>query len=391
MITITEALSILDKHIQPLPVSRIPLLDAGQLILAEELLAPMSMPPFRQSSMDGYAVCSHPEVEYEVVAEVKAGASSDISLLPGQAVRIFTGARVPDDANTVVIQEHVKQRGDKIIVEQMPARNTNIRPLGEQVTQGASVLQPRTRLNAAAIGFLGGMGFTTVPVFPRPKVSVLITGDELKSPGESLKEGEIYESNSLMLAEALKTAGVREIRVSRVRDALADTVSAIREALDWCDLMMISGGISVGDYDFVEEALQANEVEPLFYQVRQKPGKPLWFGQKDQRYVFALPGNPASGLTSFFLYVRPMLLGMMGHEAVHLPRQQAILTQPIRNKTSRALFMKARISHGMATPLTGQASSMLNTYAISNGLIMVSENIQDMSVGDKIYYVALPD
>lgn len=390
MISVQEALNFVDRSIVPLEQTYLPVAEAGGLVLAHPLFAPTNMPWFRQSSMDGYAICSHGKNRFTVEQEVQAGPSINIPLSPGQAVRIFTGAMVPDDADTVVIQEHVEVSEDSIEVLKMPGPGSNIRNIGEQVKIGEPVLQAGTILNPAAIGFLMGMGFTSVPVFPRPRVRLLITGNELRSAGQTLQPGEIYESNSLMLTEALSEIGIRNVRSSRVADTLDATTEAIREALADADVLLISGGISVGEYDFVEEALHANSTNNIFYRVRQKPGKPLWFGQKEGKYVFALPGNPASGLTCFYTYVRPLLLGMMGRSDPHLPRKTAKLSQAVTNKSGRTLMLKSVIEDGNATPLSGQASSMLNTYAISNGLIIIPHDVTYVAAGELVDYMELP-
>ncbi len=389
MISVKTALEIIEKAVQVnSPVER-PLQDCFGHILAEDVLSPINMPPFRQSSMDGYALRWSNEVEYTLSGEVKAGASTNLSVKQKEAIRIFTGARVPDEADTVVMQEHITATKGMIKVEKMPQKGANVRPLGEQLKKDAVALKKGTYLNPAAVGFLTGIGIESLQVYPQPKVSILVTGNELKQPGTSLAEGEIYESNGITLKLALQELGIKEIALEQVEDDLQQTTATIKKHLSTSDVLIISGGISVGDYDFVQAALLKNEVEEHFYKVNQKPGKPLWFGTQANKTVFALPGNPASSLTCFYIYVLPALHKLMGYENIHLARKQALLSDDIQNNTGKTRFLKGIVHNNTAAPLMGQASSMLKSFAIANALLMVPSEIELIKKGESITYIDL--
>jgi molybdopterin molybdotransferase len=230
-----------------------------------------------------------------------------------------------------------------------------------------------------------------VYVYQKPKVGILITGNELQSVGTSLKKGCVYESNSSMLKSALRQAGVSEVETVSVLDDLQSTKDAVKNLLNKSDILLVSGGISVGDYDFVKEALIHNKVEELFYKVNQKPGKPLWFGKKASKFVFALPGNPASVLTCFYIYVNPMLQRWMTGKSFSSNRILAKCTSGVANKSGKTLFLKAILNNdGSVSPQGGQSSAMMHTYALSNVLMCVPEGKKQVHQGEEVECIKLP-
>ncbi|MGB3775867.1 MAG: gephyrin-like molybdotransferase Glp [Leeuwenhoekiella sp.] len=389
MISVADALSLIFEHTAVGNISEISITDAYGYILAEDIHAPMNMPPFRQSAMDGYAFKHAANTEYKIVGEVQAGSGNNIGLKASEAVRIFTGARVPDDADTVVMQEHTFLNNKILNIDKIPIKQSNVRPIGEQIKKGELVLNQGTFLNEAALGFLAGLGIERIPFIEVPKVGVLVTGDELQELGKPLREGQIYESNGLTLQLALKRAGIENVTCRKVGDRLEQTIEAIAELLDNNDVILISGGISVGDYDFVREALAKNGVNEIFYKINQKPGKPLWYGTKDKKSVFALPGNPGSSLTCFYVYVWPTLRKIRGFKEYQNVLSSAVLKTAINNSFGKVLFQKATVVNGEATQLTGQASSMLKSFAICNALLIVPEDAHHLKIGDKIQYIPL--
>lgn len=389
MISVAQALKIIAKNSLCGKIVLKKLRKSFGLVLAEDVISPINMPPFRQSSMDGYAVKLTETQEYKLVGEVAAGVSKNKSFTTGEAIRIFTGARVPDGADTVVIQEHCTKTTNGILIDKLPVKGANIRPLGDQIVKDEIALSKGTILNEAAVGFLAGLGIEKVSVYKPPKVCILVTGDELQESGKKLEEGEIYESNSITLKLALKRYGIKNIKIKRVEDTLKATTKIIENQLKKCDVLLISGGISVGDYDFVKEALLKNNVEELFYKVNQKPGKPLWFGIKGTIKVFALPGNPASSLTCFYVYVIPVLQKLLGHQTIHLPRKKAIAENAISNPFGKDLFLKGTVENGTAKQLTGQASSMLRSFAICNALLLVPSEKETIEGGEEVKYIPL--
>ena len=300
MIQVEEALSIIAAQSCQMPIRKIKLGKSIHYILAESIYSPIDMPPFRQSAMDGYAF-KHSELQqFQVVSTAQAGGFLNKKINEDEAVRIFTGAFVPDDLDTVVMQEHTNRMDDSLEIVKMPLCLANVRAKGEQVKKDELVLEKNTLITPAAIGFLAGLGIMELLVYAKPKVAIVVTGNELVSPGKKLPKGKIYESNSIMLQSALSEMGISKIKKVRVKDNFLQTKKVLKDCLTRFDIVLVSGGISVGDYDFVKEALLQNGVQELFYKINQKPGKPLFFGKINQTIVFALPGNPASALTCIF-------------------------------------------------------------------------------------------
>lgn len=369
MIQVEEALTIIAKESCKMPLKKIKVSKSLGFILGEAIFSPIDMPPFRQSAMDGYAF-SHSDLrEFNVVSTSQAGNFLNIELAKNEVVRIFTGAFVPDNLDTVVMQEHTSRKGNVLEIDKMPLCFSNVRNVGEQIKKNELVFQKNTRITPAAIGFLTCLGITEIVVYAKPKVAIVITGNELVQAGKKLPKGKIYESNSVMLESALNEMGVKKVKKIRVKDNLNATKRVFKKSLSEFDIVLVSGGISVGDYDFVKEALLFNGVEELFYKINQKPGKPLFFGKKEETIVFALPGNPASSLTSFYVYVYPALKTAMGFDVIHLPKIKRKINDSFENKSGKALFLKAYFDDEKVTVLESQSSAMLNTFALANGLI----------------------
>jgi molybdopterin molybdotransferase len=384
MISVQEAFSILQNNLPTLQEVWCPLFQARKHILAKSLSSPINMPPFRQSAMDGYALCLHDALVYEIIGEIKAGDSHLVELLPGQAIKIFTGAAVPDSAQAVIQIEKVAANGTQLLLDELIEPETNVRPIGEQISAGDLALEKGTLLNAAAIGFLAGLGFTKVSVYKKPRVGIVVTGNELSKPGTPLEYGKVYESNGIMLQSALIDAFYDAVTLYEVNDDFENTKNKLQEALTTNEVVLVSGGISVGDYDFVARALKELQVETLFYKVNQKPGKPLFAGKLNDKMVFALPGNPAACLTCFYVYVLPTLAILSGTEANY---EQAVffpLTYDYEVKNTRCQFLKASVSNGEAQILSHQNSSMLNSFSIANGLIYVPDGHYELKKGEKV-------
>jgi len=385
MISVSEALALVDQHTQTLSVEMIPLDLAMGSTLGADISAPISLPSFRQSSMDGYAFIHGGQTELMLIGESKAGDFQNFLIQNGEAVRIFTGALVPDQADTVVMQEHVEKTDSGIRILKMPPKNSNVRAIGEQIQNGDLALKAGTRINVPIIGFLGGFGLKEIPVIRKPSVSILVTGNEIQSGQQQLEAGKIFESNSLMLKLALESMGVVVKQVLTASDDQEETRNAIETGLN-SDVLIISGGISVGDYDFVKEALEKNEVKEVFYKVNQKPGKPFWFGKKDQKYVFALPGNPASTLMCFLVYVAPAIQKMYSGMPIGLSLQQGNLATTIQNKFGKTLFLLAIEEKGLMELLPKQASSMLISFSQSNAILVFPADQEELKAGETIYY-----
>ena len=320
----------------------------------------------------------------QLIGEVKAGDHSTFELQPGQAVRIFTGAAVPDSANAIVIQEHVKREQNSITLQQNPSLGANIRDQGEQIKQGELALTKNTRISAAGVGFLATLGLDQVVVWDQPKIVIIVTGNELIAPGQPLQHGQIYESNGAMLNAALANFGYTQVTIQKLNDDYNQTEASFKKALAAYDLILVSGGISVGDYDFVYRALQANTVKEVFYKVRQKPGKPLFFGTKNNSMVFGLPGNPASSLSCFYIYVLQALHYWYGLQGNALHQLELPLKQGYFKKGDRAQFLKAYADHVGVQILDGQASSMIHSFSKANALVYLPEPETQWEAGNAV-------
>lgn len=389
MIEVSEALKLIEGSVTQLSTKKIAVRNSYGSILAKDIISPINMPPFRQSAMDGYAFIHNKDNELTLINEIQAGSHKTINLNTGEAVRIFTGAFVPDSADTVIIQEHITKNDGQLVLEKKPKKGANIRPVGEQVKKDEVVLSKGDEINEATIGFLAGLGITKVLVYNKPKVCIIATGNELEKPGKKLKAGKIYESNSIMLKTALKKAGIKKIKAFKVKDSLSKTKSIIKKCFKEFDVVLISGGISVGDYDYVKEALEHNKVVEVFYKINQKPGKPIYFGKKQNKLVFALPGNPASSLTCFNIYVLPALKKLTGHTDIHLSKNKAKAPKEIKNPTGKSLFLKAKFENGKIKILDGQQSSMLKSFAESNALIYIPQTKDLIKENELVEYYTL--
>lgn len=391
MISVKEAIQLVKDTTKPLLKKTIkPVAKAGGYLLYTDVKSPINMPPFRQSAMDGYAVNLHDDLSYHLIGEIKAGDDHQLILKKGEAVRIFTGAAVPDTANAVMMQEKVKTDGKTISIEHQIDKNINIRPLGEQVKTGDIALKKGTKLTPAAIGYLVSLGITDVLVFKKPNIAIITTGNELIEAGQDLPHGKIYESNSKMLLSALYNLKYYDVTLHKVEDVYEKTVATLKSVINANDLVIITGGISVGDYDFVGKALKELQVEELFYKVKQKPGKPLFFGKKADTQIFALPGNPAAALSCFYVYVYIALQKMMNREDLELPRVRVKSISNFEKKGDRPQFLKAIYNNKSVEILEGQNSSMLQTFALANALVFAPETITQIEKGNTIEVIQLP-
>jgi molybdopterin molybdotransferase len=340
--------------------------------------------------MDGYAVSVHRSNSYKIIDEVKAGDGHQPKLKEGEAIRIFTGAAVPSTANAVIMQEKVEVAGEIATILTTIAANENIRPKGEQISKGEIALTEGTLMTPSAIGFLASLGISEVDVYKKPSIAIVVTGNELVKPGENLRHGQIYESNSIMLTAALNNLGYHNVTNFKVGDDYNQTTAVLEKAISNYDMTIISGGISVGDYDFVGKALQELEVTQLFYKVKQKPGKPLFFGKRDEKMIFALPGNPAAALSCFYIYIYSSLQRISGDVAFSIAKTKAISETDFTRRGDRPQFLKAIYREGNVKILEGQSSAMLHTFALSNALLYVPETMNSIKKYDEVDVILLP-
>lgn len=392
MIAVSEAKKIISETVNALAPKRSLLSQALSFVLAEDVYAITDIPNFRQSSMDGYAIRYVPGTSVlRLAGEMAAGAAEALELQPGEAVRVFTGAPLPMGADTVVMQEKVSvSHGEIQIDDQSIQAFQHVREKGAEVKRGSLAMPSGTLLSPAAIGFLAGIGIAEVLVIPAPKVSIILTGNELQEPGQELVFGQVYEANSVMLKAALQRFGVTDVSVHRAEDNLEVLQAVLNQALAEADLVLLTGGVSVGDYDFVVAAATNCGVKQIFHKIKQKPGKPLFFGSKLQKVVFGLPGNPSSVLSCFYQYVLPALGGLMG-KSLRLDVTKGMLTHDYTKAPGLTHFLKGRFNNGNVTPLHAQESFRLHSFAEADCLIVLEEVRSDYQAGEQVEVHLLPD
>lgn len=385
---------------RPLEAVRVSLLDADGLVLAESVTADWPLPSFDNSSMDGYAVhaidvagaTEASPVRLPVRGDIAAGQESAQRLEPGTAVRIMTGAPVPEGADAVVPVEWTDGATDEVSISRAPDLGAHIRRRGEDVAAGEIVLEPGTPINARVIAMLAAVGVAGVPVHRRPRVTVISTGDELVDPGVELGPGQIVDSNSYMLTAAVREAGADAVRVGPVRDDEEELERVLVEEAARSDLILTSGGVSMGAYDTVKAVLlRMGGVD--FVKVAMQPGMPQGSGRVGSTPIVTLPGNPVSSFVSFEVFVRPLIRRLLGHASLERPRLHAICSREFASPVGKTQF--ARVSLTMrdgllhAEPEGGQGSHIIGGLARADGLAIIPEQVGRVSVSDELIVMDL--
>jgi len=395
MITVEEAKKIIEEQVSPLKPIQVMLTDAAGLVLATAIYADMDIPAFPQSSMDGYAFSFsgwQTNKTLHIAGEMAAGSAETISYSPEQAVRIFTGAAVPGGTDTVVMQEKVTTVNGELFIEDDKLKaGGNVRPTGSEIKTGALALPAGTFLSPAAIGFLAGIGITNVNAWPKPTISIIVTGKELQQPGKPLQYGQVYESNSATLKAALKQINISEVKICWADDDLDILKQILQTELTKSDVVLLTGGISVGDYDFVLEAATQCGIIQLFHRLKQRPGKPLYFGKKVDQLVFGLPGNPSSVLTCFYEYVLPALQQLSNRKNTGLKKLSVSLGKALDKPSGLTHFLKGYYDGERVVQLDAQESYRLSSFAKANCLIKINEEITHCDEGANVEIHLLPD
>lgn len=394
LISVEDAIEMIHVAIHQLNHERLELSRSAGRVLACDVVAAVALPPFDQSAMDGYAVrfVDVSSGELRVAGFAPAGKSAGISIGKNEAVRIFTGAMMPAETDTVIKQEDVEVSGDVIrFSPDAIIRGQNVRLKGAQVPRGEIALRKGTKLNPGSIGYLAALGIGEVEVAQLPKVSIVVTGNELKEPGDSLEPGEIYESNSISLVAALSQFGITPVSVRKAIDDPAIIREAVRDSLDKSDILLITGGVSVGDLDYTSMVLKELEVETLFHGVSQRPGKPFYFGRKNSTLVFGLPGNPASVLTCFYVYVTRAIAKLQGSTERKLLNEVVL---PLKEKFSKhanlTYFLKGKTENDCVQILPGQDSFILSSFASANCLIVAPFGVDEIPAATPVTCILLP-
>ena len=432
MIDVKDALKAVLEHTPLLPSETIPLNKALHSVLAETITAHDDIPLFDSSAMDGYGVkvddiefASDKEpVALKIVGVVRAGQVYEKPIEHGTAVKIFTGAMVPEGVEAVLIKENASEIDGKVLAKSPVKTGENIRRRGEEFLRGDEALSPGVLITPPVIGLLAGLGYAKVRVYRKPKVAVVITGDELVDPENPLKEGKIRDVNSFTLQAALEELGVEIVSLKRAPDSPEKLLETVHQSLQSADVLIISGGVSVGDFDFVREVSENAGIKKVFWKVAIKPGKPTFFGTKGanpngrlrltaktngrlrltaktngrlrltEKLVFGLPGNPASVLVTFYLFVRPALLHMMGRKETQLTSLPALTESDIQKKNGRAEYLRGKIQSQNGTVSVEfhgeQHSHMLSSFANADCLAVFPKEQTCIAKGGKVQIQLLP-
>jgi len=390
MISVEEAKKLVTENISPLNVVFKPLHQASGFTLAEDINGRYDIPAFRQSSMDGYAIgLGDIGQALNLIGEMAAGSGNKLTLKSGEAIRIFTGAPVPEGADTVVMQEKTVKNGNHIsVVDDKLVLGANIRAVGSEIRAGAMAMRKGSFLTPAALAYLAGIGTSAVKVFSVPRVAIILTGNELQEPGLPLAFGKVYESNSYSLSAALRNVGVTEIEILQAEDTLDKLTRVLDSALKNNDVVLLTGGVSVGDYDFVIKAAENCHVEQIFHKVKQKPGKPLYFGKQNEKVIFGLPGNPSSVLSCYYNYVLPALKKLSGMETAEM-EIKGELTHGYSKPKGLTHFLKGNFADGKAIPLGAQESYRLSSFAQANCLIELDQEQEVFSAGEMVKVILI--
>ncbi len=399
MLSFDEALKLILARAVKVGGERVGLDDADGRVLAESIEAPFALPPFDYSAMDGYALRASDlegdgPYELEVRGESAAGSASPV-FVDGTALRIFTGAPIPAPADSVLMQENVTREGDRIRFSMRPRPGEHVRRRGEDLQEGATALVEGTRLAPGAIALAAALDRPNLIVARRPVVTVLGTGDELRSPGDSRRPGSIVESNGYFVSAMARRAGAVARVAPFVRDDAEVAARAFDTALAASDLLVTIGGVSVGDHDVVRPALERAGVTIDFYKVALKPGKPLTVGSRGNLLVLGLPGNPASASLTFLLFGMPLLRAMQGDRRPLPTPERLPIRGALKRRVGRREFLRAIISSDdgvrTATIRPNQASGAVTSFAEATALIVVPESVTEIADGDVLDVLSVDD
>lgn len=383
MLQVEEAQAQILSHVRPLDTQLVPLSSAINRVLGEPIVAPLDLPPFDNSAMDGYALqaadvaqaAPNCPVPLRLIGQAAAGQVFSGTVSPGQCVRLFTGSPLPAGADAVIMQEETQvdqARPGQVLMLGTVQPWENVRFQGEDVKQGSVLLDHGERLTVGQIGLLAALGCAQVQVRRAPVLGLIATGSELCEPPQKLGPSQIYESNRVTLAALASAAGAQPRMYPLVKDDLALTQAALATALAECDVVVTSGGVSVGEMDLVKAAFHQLGGELVFWRVAMKPGKPFVLGNCRGKVLFGLPGNPVSAFVTFLVLVRPALLRLQGARETQLPRRLGVLSETLSNRGDRRHFVRVFVDHAGQVRSTGtQASHLLCSLAAANGLVDV--------------------
>lgn len=385
MISVEQALTILQNNLPEPQCEEVSLDQAFACYLCQDIAAPESSPRYTNSAMDGFAInwadFDNPDtsdpVQLKIIGESQAGIPFASELTRGNAIRISTGAMIPTGADTVVRVEDTEENDDFVTILDVRKLGQDVRYAGEEFSKGDILLSKGTKLGARELALLAGVGAQNIPVYSQPKTSLLITGTELASHDDTtIKPHQIRDSNSIMLASAVKETGAKVETIIHVQDSLEETIQAVKDGIDsGAGVIICSGGVSVGKHDHVKDAALAAGFQELFWKIRQKPGKPLFVGRRDNTLIFGLPGNPVSAFMCFTNYVRPVLASLQGTKSIH-HTLTAQSSHQLVNKSKRTNFVRVTVKDrpneiAITTEAARQGSHMLSSIVDADGYIVI--------------------
>jgi molybdopterin molybdotransferase len=390
LMPVAEALARVLANARPLPAETVPLDDARGRVLTEDLNARRTQPPDAVSAMDGYAVrvadVAQAPVKLKLIGEVAAGHPFDGEVTAGEAARIFTGGVMPAGADTVVIQELTAREGDLVIIQKAAPKGHNVRDRGIDFAKGQPLLRKGRHITDRDLMLAAAMNYPTLSVHRRPKVAVLGTGDELVAPGSAPKPGEIVYSNGFALIAMARNEGAEVSDLGIAHDRVEDIVAAVRRARDWsADILLTSGGASVGEHDLVQRALASEGLDLSFWRVALRPGRPMMHGRLGGMQVLGVPGNPVSSYVCAFLFLVPLIRQLAGRDDIERVPESALLGHDLPANDERADYMRATLSIGpdglVAMPLPNQDSSLMAPLAKADCLLIREPNAPAASSG----------
>jgi len=401
LMPVADALAAILAGAEPLAEELVPLDAAYHRILARDIAARRTQPPQAMSAMDGYAVrasdAAHVKARLKVIGEVAAGRPFDRALGPGEAARIFTGGVIPDGADAVVIQEDTIVDGDGITITEVAARGRNIRPAGVDFREGEMLLSAGSRLTDRDLSLAASMNYPELPVRRRPRIALLATGDELVMPGSTPGPGQIVYSNGFALHALARAEGADTVDLGVVGDTLKATTAGIRRAHEiGADILVTTGGASVGDHDVVKKSLEAEGVTIAFWRIAMRPGKPMMHGRLGPMRVVGVPGNPVSSYVCMMLFVVPLIRALSGRKSLQYNRKRAVLGRDVAANDVREDYLRARLEERedgtlLATPVDHQDSSLLANLALARALVVRAPFAPAAKAGSSCEILHLPE
>lgn len=396
MISFKQAQSLILKHFNSFGTEELKLSSALKRVLTSDVKSPVSHPLFNQSAVDGYAIrfkdLKNNKTKkniFRIIGESKTGKFGNYNIKPNDTVRIFTGALVPAGFDTVIMQEDVKVTDNNIIINALPAFGANVRKKGGQIKKGITAFRKGSLLNSSSLGFLASIGIDKVIVSRLPKVGIIVTGNEFSKTTGKLRKGNIFESNGLMLISLLRNLNISS-QNRLCADDLFKLINILKKEIEQNDIIIVTGGVSVGDYDFTEKALKNLDFKIIFHKVSQKPGRPVLFARKKNKTVFGLPGNPRSVLVCFWEYVYPFIQASMRNTEPFLKSLNFPLIGSYEKNEEKTLFLSSKLTDRGVQILGGQESHMLKSFSVSDSIVCLPDGKKNYKSGELVKIHILP-